>query len=398
MDDDDYFVADLYEPSSVPCPEWCSLPDGHPYDPRFVEDEPLHRAHERRFGIFVDVSASELALTLAGPAELLSDKAEIFVQQVETVTPDEAREMAAELVEAAAFRRTLVDPTAASGDETATGRLHTALSDRQTWMQASGRPQSTIRLRLYHVQRVLYGLDAGPWSVSAHQLIAYLGAKSWAPETRRSYRASLRSFFGWARAAGHRRDNPAELVPAVKVPRGIPRPTPELIYQAAVATADERTALMVQLAAIAGLRRSEIANVRREHVVQEAQGYGLTVKGKGGHERLVPLPDELAHTLLARAEGWIFPSSAGGHLSAHHVGKVVSQLLPEGWTCHTLRHRCATVAYAAERDLRAVQELLGHANVETTRLYTQVPKDAVRRAVEAAARSSAAPKADTPAL
>lgn len=52
---------------------------------------------------------------------------------------------------------------------------------------------------------------------------------------------------------------------------------------------------------------------------------------------------------------------------------------------HTLRHRCATVAYAKTRDLRAVQELLGHAKPETTAIYTAVPDDAVRDAMRAAA-------------
>ena len=70
-------------------------------------------------------------------------------------------------------------------------------------------------------------------------------------------------------------------------------------------------------------------------------------------------------------------------LTPAHVGKIVSRLLPEAWTCHTLRHRCATVAYHASHDLRAVQELLGHAKPETTAAYTLVPQDSVRALVVA---------------
>lgn len=60
-------------------------------------------------------------------------------------------------------------------------------------------------------------------------------------------------------------------------------------------------------------------------------------------------------------------------------------MLPDGWTTHTLRHRFATVSYAGTRDLLAVQELLGHSRPETTRGYVQLPQDALRAAVAAAA-------------
>lgn len=227
-----------------------------------------------------------------------------------------------------------------------------------------------------------------PYTLSVEDLVVYLGSKrSWSAETRRSYRASLRTFYSWAQATGRRLDNPAGLLPSVKVPRGIPRPAPDLIYRAALLEADRRSRLMIQLAAQCGMRRGEIARTRREHVVPDLVGHSLHVIGKGGHERLVPLPRDLAREMLESPPGWLFPSSAraGAHLTPHHVGKLVSRHLPEGWTTHTLRHRCATVAYASTRDLRAVQELLGHAKPETTARYTQVPVDAIRQAVNAAA-------------
>lgn len=59
--------------------------------------------------------------------------------------------------------------------------------------------------------------------------------------------------------------------------------------------------------------------------------------------------------------------------------------LPPGWTAHTLRHRFATRSYAATRDLATVQELLGHAKPETTRLYVALPPDAMRQATAWAA-------------
>lgn len=118
-------------------------------------------------------------------------------------------------------------------------------------------------------------------------------------------------------------------------------------------------------------------------------GDSLRVIGKGGHVRVVPLPDGLASALRDHAggSGLVFPSPQrpGQPLTAGHVAKLVTAYLPRGLTMHTLRHRCGTVAYAATRDLRAVQELLGHAKPETTARYVQVPDDAVRAAVTAAA-------------
>lgn len=255
------------------------------------------------------------------------------------------------------------------------------------WLRAAGRPETTIALRTYHLRRVMTAIQTDPWSLGTEELVQYLGAQSWAPETRRSYRASLRAFYAWAQATGRRQDNPAALIPAIKLPRGVPRPTPERVYVQALLDADDRVRLMIHLAAQCGLRRGEIARLRREDVVPDLVAYSLRVSGKGGHERMVPLPSELCRQLLAAPAGWLFPSTArgGGHLTPAHVGKLVSRVLPDGWTCHTLRHRCATVAYASTRDLRAVQDLLGHAKPETTARYTQVPVDAVRAAVAAAA-------------
>ena len=74
----------------------------------------------------------------------------------------------------------------------------------------------------------------------------------------------------------------------------------------------------------------------------------------------------------------------GGHLAPATVGIMVARELPGDWTCHTLRHRFASVAYRQDRDIRAVQELLGHTSVTTTQIYTAVPDGAKRRAAAAA--------------
>ncbi len=250
------------------------------------------------------------------------------------------------------------------------------------WMRAAGRPESTIGLRTYHVRRVMREIAADPWTLTTEQLVDYLASTRWAPETRRAYRASLRGFYLWAQATGRRTDSPASLIPPIRLPRGVPAHH----FDQALKMADQREWLMLQLAGVCGLRRGEVARVRREDLEEDLEGWSLRVVGKGGHARMVPLPDHLTTVIKAAGPGWLFPSPNGsGPLTAAHVGVLVSGLLPDGWTMHTLRHRCATVAYAAQRDLRAVQELLGHSKPETTARYTQVPASAVRAAVLAAA-------------
>ncbi|MEN8675695.1 tyrosine-type recombinase/integrase [Nocardioides sp.] len=253
------------------------------------------------------------------------------------------------------------------------------------WMTAAGAPTTSIGLRRYHVQRVARELRTAPRSVSVDQLTAWLAGQDWSPNTRRAYRSSLRSFYGWALATGRVKSSPAHQLPPVKIPRPRPRPTPEEAFSDALRVADDRTRRALLLAGVCGLRRGEVAAVRGEHVERDLIGWSLRVKGKGGHVRLVPLPDDIAALLRASGPGWVFPSSHGGHLTPHHLAKLVSRHLPAGLTMHTLRHRCATVAYAATRDLRAVQELLGHAKPETTAIYTAVPDQAVLAAVASCA-------------
>lgn len=269
--------------------------------------------------------------------------------------------------------------------------LLVAIGDREIsawarWMRAAGRPESTITLRTYHVSRVMAEVGTSPWGLTTDELVDYLAESGWAPETRRSYRASLRGFYKWAQASGRRQDSPADLIPPIRLPRAVPRPTPERYFEEALANASDREKLMLLLAGVCGLRRGEIAQVRRDHLEPDLEGWSLRVKGKGDHVRMVPLEDDLARRIRTGPPGWLFPSPhRSGPLTAHHVGVLVSRLLPEGWTCHTLRHRCATRAYAGKHDLRAVQELLGHAKPETTARYTQVPQSSVREAMRAAA-------------
>lgn len=257
------------------------------------------------------------------------------------------------------------------------------------YLQAAGRPPTTVSLRRYHLERLAAAFPEGPRRVTLDDLVDWLASHGWSPNTRASYRASLRVYWSWAMAAGRVTDSPAHLLPPVKVPRGRPRPIPEADYRDALTTADDRLTLALRLGGQCGLRRGEIARVNVQDLEHDLLGWTLRVKGKGGHVRLVPLEDDLARAIRERAREldspWLFPSSHGSHLTEAHLGKLVARHLARDLTTHTLRHRCGTVAYAGTRDLRAVQELLGHAKPETTMLYTAIPDQDIRAAMLAAA-------------
>lgn len=267
-----------------------------------------------------------------------------------------------------------------------TAEWHTAITAWEMFMRAASRPDTTIYLRTYHLRRLAIDhADRQPWSIGLDDLLTWLAMHTWAVETRRAYRASVRSFYSWAVLAGHMTASPAALLPPIRPPRGRPRPASDRVLCDAIAGAPDRERLMLLLAGYAGLRRGEISRVHTEDLVEDIAGWSLRVTGKGGHVRVVPLTGTLTLGLKSLPPGWAFPGLHGGHLTPEHVGKLVSRRLPPGWGCHTLRHRFATTLRRRDVQLDVIRELLGHARVETTLIYSEVPTAALRAAVAAAA-------------
>lgn len=246
------------------------------------------------------------------------------------------------------------------------------------YLAAGGRGESTVKLRRSHLVRAAREIGTLE-SATTDKLISYLSRPEWRPATRRSYRASLRGFYRWATATGEIDADPADGLPTVIQPRALPRPADDAIIAAAIASAPPRVQLMLELMAYAGLRRCEVARVHARDVIVTDRASALRVTGKGGHTRIVPIPGHLARR-VAKLRTWAFPGNDHGHLSAAHVGKLVSRALPPGVTGHMLRHRYATEGYRRSRDIRAIQELLGHAKLDTTMVYTRVDVDQVTAA------------------
>lgn len=255
-------------------------------------------------------------------------------------------------------------------------------------LRAAGRSAQTIETRTEHLRRCARQAGAtAPGTLSAARLVRWAGSRTWARETRRSMYASLRSFYRWAVETGRSVDDPTKALPSVAAGPAVPRPVSEGDYRRALAEADPRAHVILRLAAEAGLRRAEIAQVGRRDLVSDLGGWTLVVHGKGGRDRLVPLTDSLAREVRARigTGAWLLPSPRGGHLTARHVGKIASHALPEALTLHMLRHRFATVVHTSTKDLITTQRLLGHASVATTQRYVAVQDDALRGAVATAA-------------
>lgn len=256
-----------------------------------------------------------------------------------------------------------------------------------TWLRVGGKRPATVRLRGDHVRMIARRSKAAqPCDVTLNNLVVICSAQRWSNEHRKGVRASLISFFNYCVKMQIVAHNPAEQLPKVgpSVPR--PRPAPDDVWFDLIEGAPPRERLMALLAGEAGLRRAEVAVVHVDDLIRDMHGWSLIVHGKGGRQRVVPLTESLAAEIRQfGAHGFLFPGQIDGHISPGWVGTVISELMPDGWTMHKLRHRFATRGYAGTRNLRAVQEALGHASVATTQLYTAVSNDEVRSVAAAAA-------------
>lgn len=250
--------------------------------------------------------------------------------------------------------------------------------------KAGGKPATTREARRQHLCHLARRVEAeSPWELTGDDLIAYANGQEWAKETRRSRRATFLAFWRWGVATERTEKVVAEALPRIAATSPRPRPAPDAVYREALLRAPARETLMLRLAAELGLRRAEVAQAHTRDMLDDLVGWSLVVHGKGGKERVVPLPGSLARAIQDMPAGYLFPGDWGpGHLSPAYVGKRIRDLMPAGWTMHTLRHRFGTRAYALRSDLLLVQEMLGHASPSTTRRYVELDRRRMRSLVD----------------
>lgn len=218
-----------------------------------------------------------------------------------------------------------------------------------------------------------------------------------APSTVARKASALRRFFAFLAEEGHRADDPGAALPRP----GLGRPLPRILSVAEVDSLfaaiaermarvppdplDLRLSALIELLYGSGLRASELVSLPRNAVATD-RPY-LILRGKGGRERMVPISDRARAAVAAWRERvppespWLFPSGKR-HLTRIRLYQLVRALAaaagipPDRVSPHVLRHAFATHLLAGGADLRALQTMLGHADIATTEIYTHV--DAAR--------------------
>ncbi len=204
--------------------------------------------------------------------------------------------------------------------------------------------------------------------------------------------AALRRFFAFLADEGHRSDDPSPALPRPASERPLPKVLDHQAVDSLFREIDRRRtekgdaaalriSALVELLYGSGLRASELVSLPR-HAVQPDKPF-LILSGKGGRERLVPISDRAraavaAWAALVRRDSlWLFPSGRK-HLSRVRLYQLLRELgaasgIPaDRISPHVLRHAFATHLLEGGADLRALQMLLGHADIATTQIYTHV--------------------------
>ena len=244
---------------------------------------------------------------------------------------------------------------------------------------------------------------ADPAQVRAYLKI--LSDAGMSPRTAARRLASLRQFHRFLVAEGVRADDPMTTIDGPRIGRPLPKVLSEDEINRLLAAARKqdgpeglRLVALIELLYAAGLRVSELVSLPLSALARD--GRFLIVKGKGGKERLAPLSAPARDALAAYAkirpaflpEGqssrFMFPSrGAQGHLTTARVAQLLKGLAvsagldPGKLSPHVLRHAFATHLIDHGADLRAVQQMLGHADIATTQIYTHVAGERMQRLV-----------------
>lgn len=255
---------------------------------------------------------------------------------------------------------------------------------------------------------------AGPEDLRGY--FGRLATQAFAPRTAARRLSSLRQFYRFLIAEGVRADDPTEIIDGPRLGRPLPKVIGEAEVEALIAAARAqaraagesgsaraaadalRLLAIVELLYASGLRVSELTGLPLSAIGRDS--VSLLVRGKGAKERIVPLGEparaavavylavRAAHLAGGRPSPHLFPSrGTGGRLTRHRVGQLLKGLAaaagidPKRLSPHVLRHAFASHLLAHGADLRAVQTMLGHADIATTEIYTHVVDERLKAVV-----------------
>jgi integrase/recombinase XerD len=245
-------------------------------------------------------------------------------------------------------------------------------------------------------------------SVQADDVRAWLfdlDAQGVGPRSRNRMRTSVRQLYKFAKQELRIDADPTLLVDAAQVTKPLPKPLSVAVIERLLEAPGEtgplalRDRAMIQVMYASGLRVSELVGLRLEHL-DLVEGLAL-VRGKGSKERMVPLGDRAVSVLIhylkegrahldpARRSPHVFVSLRGAAMTRQNFWqRIVHHALAAGVAGpvhpHLLRHSFATHLLEHGADLRAVQALLGHADISTTQIYTHVAQVRLKQIYDAA--------------
>ena len=205
--------------------------------------------------------------------------------------------------------------------------------------------------------------------------------------------SALRRFYAFLHEESLRTDNPSAALPKPTQGRALPKildkAEVDRIFQIIDARLakphasanDHRLSALIELLYGSGLRATELVSLPRTSVVADRPF--IILIGKGSKERLVPISDRARHAVgvwqafVPKDQRYLFPSR-GSHISRIRLFQIIKELAaetglnPEKVSPHVLRHAFATHLLAGGANLRALQAMLGHADIATTQIYTHV--------------------------
>lgn len=309
-------------------------------------------------------------------------------------------------------------PRSTPDPATSSIRLPLEAEEYLSWLGAErGRSLNTLSayrrdLLLYIKWLSLNHLDLlGVAPSDIESFVGYLRELKKAPASVARTLVAVRSLHRFLAEEGHANSDPAMVVAVPRVPQGLPKALREEEVATLIARVIGNDAIALRDRAIlevlygTGLRISELVGLSLSNL--DLKGGTLRAIGKGDKERIVPLIG-LAHETMSAwlssmgrdeliPERWarrgdaeaVFLNSRGGRLSRQGAWGIVKRYgdlvgLGERLTPHVLRHSCATHMLDHGADIRVVQELLGHASITTTQVYTMVSTERLRAAYEAA--------------
>lgn len=222
------------------------------------------------------------------------------------------------------------------------------------------------------------------------------------PKSASSRNGARHALIAYYRYRGRDDGHPAHRLPRIPPPDTLPRPVDPLTYDDLRAAADRLGGMHRILGALladTGCRIGEARYARWHQFELRGSDPGWWIEGKGSRrrgpkQRRVPLNDHLTAALTAwRAEcpsaDWLFPSdrSSTGYVTrctlARRLDEICLDAAAERITPHRMRHSVATIGLEVTGDIRAVQELLGHASLATTQIYTKVTTRRLRIVTDA---------------